>query len=138
MAGCYLGYDQPRTLGERAFGGTLCVPVFNAFMREAVAKYGGTEFKVPPGGYWVKIDRLTGRRLPDDASGPDVIAEYFREGMDPDRLAPYVVSGFGDEVVILPWEANAGQETSVTTSTGERRVIPGRTDFGTMSSGGLY
>nr|WP_111298052.1 PBP1A family penicillin-binding protein [Paracoccus saliphilus] len=140
VAGCYLGYDQPRSLGERAYGGTLCVPVFNAFMREAVAQYGGTEFKVPPGGYWVKIDRITGQRLPDDATGPNVISEYFREGMDPDWLAPYVVSGFGDEVVILPWEAgaDAGRGQAVTTSTGERRVIPKRSDFGTMSSGGLY
>ncbi len=105
VAGCYLGYDQPRSLGERAYGGTLCVPVFNAFMREAVAEYGGTEFTVPPGGYWVKIDRITGQRLPDDASGPNVIAEYFRDGTDPDWLTPYVVSGFGDEVVILPWES---------------------------------
>ncbi|MFL2778770.1 MAG: penicillin-binding protein 1A [Paracoccus marcusii] len=139
VAGCYLGYDQPRSLGERAYGGTLCVPVFNAFMREAVAEYGGTEFTVPPGGYWVKIDRITGQRLPDDATGPNVIAEYFRDGTDPDWLTPYVVSGFGDEVVILPWEAGAsGGGQAITTSTGERRVIPGRTDFGTMSSGGLY
>ncbi|TJZ83777.1 penicillin-binding protein 1A [Paracoccus hibiscisoli] len=140
VAGCYLGFDQPRTLGERAFGGTLCVPVFNAFMREAVAEYGGTDFAVPPGGYWVKIDRLTGQRLPDDASGPNVIAEYFRDGTDPDWLAPFVVSGFGDEVVILPWEAGAssGAGRAITTSTGESRVIPQRTDFGTMSSGGLY
>lgn len=138
VAGCYLGFDQPRSLGERAFGGTLCVPVFNAFMRAAVAEYGGTEFKVPPGGYWVKIDRRTGQRLPDDATGPNVIAEYFREGMDPDWLAPVVVSGFGDKVVILPWEAGAAAATTITTSTGERRVIPKRTDFGTMSSGGLY
>ena len=140
VAGCYLGFDQPRTLGERAFGGTLCVPVFNAFMREAVAEYGGTDFAVPPGGYWVKIDRLTGQRLPDDASGPNVIAEYFRDGTDPDWLAPFVVSGFGDEVVILPWEAGAssGAGQAITTSTGESRVIPQRTDFGTMSSGGLY
>ncbi|WP_333818288.1 penicillin-binding protein 1A, partial [Tabrizicola sp.] len=26
VAGCYIGYDQPKTLGESAFGGTLCVP----------------------------------------------------------------------------------------------------------------
>ncbi|WP_265499812.1 penicillin-binding protein 1A [Paracoccus beibuensis] len=138
VAGCYLGYDQPRSLGERAYGGTLCVPVFNDFMREAVAKFGGTEFRVPEGGYWVKIDRITGQRLPDNATGPNVISEYFREGMDPDWLAPYVVSGFGDETVILPWEAGESAATAITTSTGERRVIPKRTDFGTMSSGGLY
>lgn len=140
VAGCYLGHDQPRTLGSDAYGGTLCVPVFNAFMREAVKEYGGSEFKVPPGGYWVKIDRVTGQRLSDDASGPNVIAEYFREGSDPNWLSPYVVSGFGDGPVVLPWEAGADSRasTSITTSTGERRVIPKRTDFGTMSSGGLY
>ena len=140
VAGCYLGYDQPRSLGSNAYGGTLCVPVFNAFMRKAIAEYGGTDFAVPPGGYWVKIDRITGQRLSDDATGDNVIAEYFRDGTDPDWLSPLVVSGFGDGEVVLPWEAgaDAGGATAVTTSTGERKVIPSRTDFGTMSSGGLY
>lgn len=138
VAGCYLGYDQPRTLGPNAYGGTLCVPVFNAFMRKAVAEFGGTDFAVPPGGYWVKIDRFTGQRLSDDASGPNVVAEYFREGADPDWLSPLIVSGFGDGEVVLPWEAGGGGGTAITTSTGERKVIPSRTDFGTMSSGGLY
>ncbi|WP_347138939.1 penicillin-binding protein 1A [Paracoccus sp. SSK6] len=140
VAGCYLGYDQPRTLGSNAYGGTLCVPVFNAFMRKAVAEFGGTDFAVPPGGYWVKIDRATGQRLSDDASGPNVIAEYFRDGTDPDWGSPLIVSGFGDGPVALPWEAGArsGAGTAITTSTGERKVIPRQTDFGTMSSGGLY
>ncbi|RMC33710.1 penicillin-binding protein 1A [Paracoccus alkanivorans] len=138
VAGCYLGYDQPRSLGSHAYGGTLCVPVFNAFMRKAVEEFGGTEFKVPPGGYWVKIDRITGQRLPDDATGPNVIAEYFRDGTDPDWLSPYVVAGFGEENVVLPWQAGSNGGTAVTTSTGERKVIPKKADFGTMSSGGLY
>ncbi|WP_378944850.1 penicillin-binding protein 1A [Paracoccus sp. R86501] len=138
VAGCYIGFDQPRSLGNRAYGGTLCVPVFNAFMRDAVRKFGGTEFKVPPGGYWVKIDRVTGQRLADDATGPNVISEYFRDGTDPDWMTPYVVSGFGDNNVILPWEAGAAAATSITTSTGQKRVIPKRADFGSMSSGGLY
>ncbi|MEH6788552.1 MAG: PBP1A family penicillin-binding protein [Paracoccus sp. (in: a-proteobacteria)] len=140
VAGCYLGYDQPRTLGANAFGGTLCVPVFNAFMRQAIKEFGGTDFKVPPGGYWVKIDRFTGQRLPDSASGDNVIAEYFRDGTDPDWLSPVVISGFGDATPVLPWEAGSGSRgaTSITTSTGKRKVIPRSTDFGTMSSGGLY
>ncbi|MBU3029416.1 penicillin-binding protein 1A [Paracoccus marinaquae] len=139
VAGCYLGYDQPRTLGSNAYGGTLCVPVFNAFMREAVREYGGSAFAVPPGGHWVKIDRFTGQRLPDGASGDNVVAEYFRDGSDPDWMSPVIISGFGDEKVILPWEAGGGAgATSITTSTGRKKVIPKKTDFGTMSSGGLY
>ncbi|MCQ0969874.1 penicillin-binding protein 1A [Paracoccus sp. TK19116] len=140
VAGCYLGYDQPRTLGRNAFGGTLCVPVFNAFMKKAVEKYGGTDFAVPPGGHWVKIDRFTGQRLSDDASGANVIAEYFRDGTDPDWLSPYVVAGFGDTNVTLPWQADGSSNASVsvTTSTGQQKVIPKQADFGTLSSGGLY
>ena len=40
VAGCYMGYDQPRTLGQGAYGGTLCVPVFQRFMEQAIKKYG--------------------------------------------------------------------------------------------------
>ena len=136
----WMGFDEPRSLGSNAYGGTLCVPVFNAFMRKAVAEFGGTEFAVPPGGYWVKIDRTTGQRLSDDATGDNVVAEYFRDGTDPDWGSPLIVSGFGDGDVVLPWEAGAGSGsgTAITTSTGERKVIPRQTDFGTMSSGGLY
>ena len=139
VAGCYLGYDQPRTLGRNAYGGTLCVPVFNAFMQKAVKRFGGSKFAVPPGGHWVKIDRLTGQRLDDSASGDNVISEYFRDGTDPDWMAPVIVGGFGDDTSRLPWAAPTAERASaVTTSSGRRTVIPKKADFGTISSGGLY
>ena len=139
VAGCYLGYDQPRTLGENAYGGTLCVPVFNEFMREAVREYGGTDFKVPPGGHFVNIDRFTGAILGPDAKGDNVIAEYFRDGQETSGLT-LVDGGFGRaEPGTLPLftEARDGGQ-AVTTSTGKKRVIPKKADFGTLSSGGLY
>ncbi|TMV51189.1 penicillin-binding protein, partial [Thioclava sp. BHET1] len=40
VAGCYIGYDQPKGLGPHAFGGTLCAPVFQQFMEKAIKKYG--------------------------------------------------------------------------------------------------
>ncbi|MDO5643411.1 MAG: penicillin-binding transpeptidase domain-containing protein, partial [Paracoccus sp. (in: a-proteobacteria)] len=150
VAGCYLGHDQPRTLGSNAFGGTLCVPVFNAFMREAVKEYGGTSFKVPEGGYFQKIDRFTGARLSADATGDNVISEYFREGSDFSMGMGYIDGGF--EARIMPGvdglpltlkelprsgEGTHGT-TAITTSTGQQRVIPRKSDFGTISSGGLY
>ncbi|MGL4234957.1 penicillin-binding protein 1A, partial [Tabrizicola sp.] len=79
-AGCYIGYDQPRSLGDGASGGGLCGPVFESFMNTAIKKYGGGDFRVPPGGYFQKIDRFTGQPLPDDATGDNVVSEYFREG----------------------------------------------------------
>jgi len=139
VAGCYMGYDNPRSLGRGAYGGTLCVPVFQEFMKEAVKEFGGGKFRVPPGGHFLKIDRFTGAKLPDDASGPNVIAEYFRDGEDP--LFGLSVDGGFQMGANLPLFA-AGEDdsggTAITTSTGERRVIPNKATFGTMSSGGLY
>ncbi len=83
VAGCYIGFDQPKSLGRGAYGASMCGPVFQQFMEKAVAKYGAGKFKVPPGGYFINIDRYTGARLPDGASGDNVVAEYFRDGEDP-------------------------------------------------------
>ena len=139
VAGCYLGYDQPRTLGEDAYGGTLCVPVFNEFMKEAVKEYGGTAFRVPPGGHFVNIDRFTGAILGPDAKGDNVIAEYFRDGQDLSALG-MIDGGFGRaDPGTLPLYTQGGDSgQAVTTSTGKKKVIPRKADFGTLSSGGLY
>ena len=40
VAGCYMGYDTPRPLGESAFGGTLCAPIFVEFIKAAMAGQG--------------------------------------------------------------------------------------------------
>ena len=143
VAGCYLGYDQPRSLGSNAYGGTLCVPVFNAFMREAVKQFGGSKFRVPPGGHFINIDRFSGAKLGPDARGDNVIAEYFRDGSEPNWGSPVRVvdGGFGSSLKVLPVRAdgvpNAGAQ-EVVTGSGQRKVIPKKADFGTLSSGGLY
>ena len=82
-AGCYIGYDQPRSMGDWATGGGMCAPVFNTFMQQAVAKFGGGAFVVPEGGVFINTDRMSGQRLPDDARGDNVVAEFFREGEEP-------------------------------------------------------
>ena len=144
VAGCYLGFDQPRSLGPGAFGGTLCVPIFQEFMSEAVKRFGGTEFKVPPGGYFQKIDRFSGAKLSPDASGPNVISEYFREGEEVlFGLDAMVDGGFamGSNLPLFAYgETDSGTEQvdTVTTSDGQQKAVPKKADFGTLSSGGLY
>ncbi len=143
-AGCYIGYDQPRTLGDSASGGGFCGPVFEGFMRTAIKKYGGGKFRVPEGGSFVKVDRFTGARLSDDASGENVIAEYIREGQDAlFGLGSAVVDGGFGMGSNLPMFASGevdtgGSSATVTTATGKTKVIPKKADFGTLSSGGLY
>ncbi|WP_225030134.1 penicillin-binding protein 1A [Xinfangfangia pollutisoli] len=141
VAGCYIGYDNPVSLGNVS-GGGFCGPVFESFMKTAIQKYGGAKFKVPRGGYFVKIDRFTGARLPDDASGDNVVAEYFREGEDPlFGLGTMVDGGFamGQNLPLFAYgETDGDSGSTVTTATGGTAVIPGKADFGTVSAGGLY
>ena len=138
-AGCYIGHDQPRSLGPGAYGGTLCAPVFAEFMREAIAKYGGSDFEVPPGGFFVKIDRRSGTRLADDASGPDVVAEYFRDGEQP-AFGIALDGGFrmGNDVKLFAAGEDPTTSREVTNSRGERVRIAPKASFGSLSSGGLY
>nr|WP_174818816.1 PBP1A family penicillin-binding protein [Ruegeria atlantica] len=136
VAGCYIGYDRPRPMGRGAYGGTMCGPVFQSFMEKAVEKYGGGPFEVPEGGHFIKIDRFSGARLPADATGDYVVAEYFRDGVDGfiDRVYD---GGFavGSDLPLFE-EVNTGRQ--VTTSTGNTVTVGPNASQGDLSTGGLY
>ncbi len=138
VAGCYIGYDQPRSLGRSAYGAGMCGPVFTQFMRKATAKYGGGEFAIPPGGHFIKIDRFSGARLSDNASGANVVAEYFRDGEDP-IFGLAFDGGFamGTDLELFR-EGDGEQVRDVTTSSGQTGQVGKKATFGSMSSGGLY
>ncbi|KUP92276.1 penicillin-binding protein 1A [Tritonibacter horizontis] len=137
VAGCYIGYDQPRPMGRGAYGGTLCGPVFQQFMTKAVEKFGGGPFEVPPGGHFIKIDRYTGGRLPDEANGAYVVAEYFRDGEEPIfGLAFDGGFGMGSDLPLIEEVSESGRQ--VTTSSGGTAVLGPKATFGDVSSGGLY
>ncbi len=140
VAGCYIGYDQPRRM-PGASGGGMCAPVFNQFMKTAVEKYGGGKFDLPPGGHFIKIDRNTGARLPNTASGPGVVAEYFRDGEEP--MFGVMFDGgwaMGSNLPLFaPGEGGIIENgVEVETADGDVTIIPEKADFGTLSSGGLY
>ena len=139
VAGCYIGYDQPRPLGRGAGGGTMCGPVFNEFMQEAVKKYGGGRFRVPEGGYFLKIDRESGARLADDATGPNVVTEFFREGVEPIfGLAAVIDGGFSlgsDLPIFAPGESYEALQRE---DAGRGTPPSGPASLGSVSTGGLY
>ncbi len=156
-AGCYIGFDQPRSLGRGASGGGMCGPVFNDFMLAATEEYGGGEFEVPEGGQFYPIDRYSGQRLEGGASGDHVVYELFREGEEPffgilsiidggwGMASDLPMFGPGENTNGLPQGDNpadlvvtAPADQSVTTSTGETVIVPTGTGFGTLSTGGLY
>ena len=136
-AGCFIGYDTPKSLGRSASGGGMCGPVFNTFMKEATKKYGGGDFDVPPGGFFLKIDRFTGARLSDDATGDNVVSEYFRDGEEP-VFGIAFDGGFAMGADLPLFEEVGVTSRQVTTSTGKKAVVGPKATFGTLSSGGLY
>ncbi len=141
VAGCYIGYDRPRNMPGGS-GGGMCGPVFNQFMETAIEAYGGGRFRVPPGGTFVNIDRFSGGRLSEGASGDYVVAEYFREGEEPiPGISTIIDGGFamGSNLPLFSREQDGQQnDQQVTTSTGARTVIPQRATFGSVTAGGLY
>ncbi|MEM6759174.1 MAG: PBP1A family penicillin-binding protein [Pseudomonadota bacterium] len=137
VAGCYIGYDQPRSLGRGASGGGTCGPVFSAFMSEAIQKYGGGQFEVPEECAFMNIDRFSGARLGPGAAGANVVAECFREGEEP-IFGIMFDGGFAMGSDLPLYEEASGSGRQVTTSTGKKAVVGGKASFGNLSSGGLY
>jgi penicillin-binding protein 1A len=137
VAGCYIGYDTPRSMGS-ASGGGVCAPVFQEFMEPVVERFGGGPFTAPQGCSFIKIDRFSGARLPDDAEGENVVSECFRSGEEP-IFGVTFDGGFemsGDLPLV---EEVRSASRNVTTSTGQTATVgEGNASFGTLSSGGLY
>ncbi len=137
VAGCYIGYDNPRSLGRGAYGASVCGPVFQDFMEVAIDKFGGGAFKVPEDCQFIKIDRYTGGRLPDDASGDNVISECFRAGEEP-VFGIMFDGGFAMSADLPLFDEVPSAAKQITTSTGETATVGPNASFGTLSSGGLY
>ena len=137
VAGCYMGYDNPRSLGRGASGGGFCGPVFTRFMTEAIEKYGSGQFRTPEACQFINIDRFSGGRLPPDASGENVVRECFRPGEEP-LFGIMFDGGFAMSADLPLFDNVPSQQRQVTTSTGETATVGDRAKFGTLSSGGLY
>ncbi|MEL7137868.1 MAG: penicillin-binding transpeptidase domain-containing protein, partial [Pseudomonadota bacterium] len=153
VAGCFIGFDQPRSLGKRAYGGTLCGPVFKEFMvaaLEGMDNLGTFEIETYDSEFiTVKIDRETGERLPDDAVGPNVVTEVYRRGEEPVLFAaaPVIQNDaalFGSDFVggALPYSLDDPDEDtpSAGASDNNRPRRPSPPSGGTigLGTGGLY
>ncbi|MEL6641299.1 MAG: PBP1A family penicillin-binding protein, partial [Pseudomonadota bacterium] len=136
VAGCYIGYDTPRSM-DGASGGGTCGPVFDRFMNKAVARFGGGAFRAPQDCQFIRIDRYSGARLPDSASGENVISECFRSGEEP-LFGITFDGGFSVSANLPLFEEVPRASRQVTTSTGATATVGPRATFGTLSSGGLY
>jgi len=82
IAGLYVGYDSPRSLGGYAQGATIAVPIFKEFAVKAFADLPKEQFRAPPGVRWKRIDRRSGQPVygawPSDDPLSPVIWEAFK------------------------------------------------------------
>jgi penicillin-binding protein 1A len=63
VAGVYIGYDQPRSLGGAAQGGRISAPIFKQWAQIALVDQPKVPFVAPNGIRWVRVDRATGKRV---------------------------------------------------------------------------
>jgi penicillin-binding protein 1A len=92
VAGVYIGYDKPRTLGRGETGGQLSAPIVKNFMKVALADKPAVPFRVPPGIKLIRVDLKTGVR-----AGPGTekaILEAFKPGTAPPENNSVI--GYGD------------------------------------------
>jgi len=90
VAGVYLGYDQPRSLGGYAQGGRISAPIFKQWAQIALKDEPKVPFVAPQGIRWVRIDRGTGKRVygtfpVQEDPKSEVIWEAFQPQTEPRR-----------------------------------------------------
>ena len=84
VAGVYVGYDKPRTLGAKETGGSVALPAFINFMSAALKDTQNIPFRIPRGIKFVRTDYKTGwptSMLEEgEATGPTINEAFITGG----------------------------------------------------------
>ncbi len=75
----YIGFDAPRTLGQKETGSSLPLPIFIDFMREALKDTEDRKFEVPEGIELVNVDVRTGALASAETDPRNIIQEAIRK-----------------------------------------------------------
>jgi penicillin-binding protein 1A len=81
--GVWVGYDEPRKLGEEETGSRAASPIFVNFMEKYLEKYPEPDntYRKPPGVVWCWVDKWTGKLLSPDCLHK--FKEAFIAGTEP-------------------------------------------------------
>jgi len=89
VAGVYMGFDAPRSMGGYAQGGRIAAPIWKQAMTPILKDMPKTPFVAPPGIRMVRVDRRSGKRVygawPTGEAKPAVIWEAFKPETEPRR-----------------------------------------------------
>jgi membrane carboxypeptidase/penicillin-binding protein len=86
ITGIWVGYDKPRPGGRGFTGGAVCAPIWERFMRPALAARPLVDFPKPDTVVAVSIDPETG--LPANQDCPSKVDEFYVAGTQPVENCP--------------------------------------------------
>ena len=81
--GVFVGFDEPKSLGDKETGGSAAVPIFKKFVETALKDVSPTPFRIPPGVRMVQVNASTGR--PTSPADPNAIWEAYIPGTEPNN-----------------------------------------------------
>jgi penicillin-binding protein 1A len=88
VTGVYVGFDDRRPLGEGETGARAALPIWTAFMKDALSQLPVVPFEIPDGVTFVKVDSSTGLlESEQDSEGPPGTVELFTKGSEPTQAA---------------------------------------------------
>jgi penicillin-binding protein 1A len=123
VAGIYIGYDDPDSLGDDETGGHIAAPVFRDFMIDALKDAPATAFRTPPGMRLYRVNPGTGLLA---AAGGSTIYEAYKPGTEPGTNRNLGLHGVQE----IPISSTGGEERPLTR-------LPPR-GGPTSGTGGLY
>ncbi len=84
----WVGFDNPRPLGDRETGARAALPMWVDYMRDALAGVEEKELEQPPGLVSVRIDPMTGQLA--NAKTKDAIFEFFLADQVPTEQTEFI------------------------------------------------
>jgi penicillin-binding protein 1A len=151
VAGVFVGFDNPRSMGAHETGASVAAPIFRDFMAAALKDTPPVPFRTPPGLMMVRVDHSTGKLpYPGDRN---VILEAFKPGTQPtvvtdggegpqhfvddEDAASLAPTGGEEPGENLPSTASVSSETSQPAPVQELSPGP-RQEAPSTGTGGLY
>lgn len=108
--GVYIGHDQPKSLGRQETGSRVAVPVFQAFMAEALKDVPAKPFRIPSAIELVRVSKATGEPSFDSA-GNGTVVEAFKRGQTNAPRAISDAQGSGQSAPSSGGSPNGGAVT---------------------------
>lgn len=132
VIGVYVGFDTPRSLGEKETGSSVALPIFMHYVKQSTNGRSVPPFRVPQGVRMAQIDYFTGYLPSANTSQKDKIFEAFPTQKVPEKAVDWSEIGNPNSdatVVEAPVPLSDGEEAPT------RRIEEAPATLGT---GGFY